>query len=145
VPPNIPYYSNITREQAIEITVGLHRETGALTAQFTTRNYRIEVAILVITVITSGGIWVLLGASFATLAAWFGAVFSTVVTGLTIYQLSLGPKQRVKPVYTLYEAIGKELARLRGVQDFNPTLFWDQYKSFEFELQKLQNPAIAST
>ena len=141
MPPKIPYYSSdITREQAIEIVVGLHRDAGTLTSRFSTNSYRIEVTILVITVLTSGGIWVLISEAMPKEAAWLGAIFSTITSGLIIYQLTLGPKKRVKPVYELYEKIGKELANLRGGRKFNPSLFWDNYKRFEYDLQRLQNP-----
>jgi hypothetical protein len=60
---------------------------------FTRRNHRIELAILVLTVLTTGAFWVLISQSLEHAAAWAGGIISTVTTGLTIYQLSLGPKK----------------------------------------------------
>ena len=76
-------------------------------------------------------------------AAWLGATASTVVTGLSLYQLTLGPKPRVKQAYALYEAVGKEIAHLRGAANFDCTQFWHQYKAFELDLEKLENPAAS--
>ena len=146
MPPviNRPYYQPLQQWEAVVLAVELHRWMGNICAQFARRNYRIEMTILVLSVITSGGIWVLIGASFPQTAAWFGAAFSTIVTFFTIYQLSFGPKQRVRKAYEIYEAIAREVARVRGGSSsaFDSTAFWDNYKALEVEVTKLENPSV---
>jgi hypothetical protein len=146
MPPVItrPYYQPLQQWEAVDLAVGLHRWMGNLCAQFTRRNYRIELTVMVLSVVTSGGIWVLLAASYPQTAAWFGAAFSTIVTFFTIYQLSFGPKQRVRKAYDVYEAIAREVSRLRGGNPvaFDPRVFWDNYKSLEVEVTKLENPSV---
>ena len=136
------HYTDITRDQAIEITVPLHRATSSLLAINTRRNYEMELTILFLSVFTSGGLWVLLSAALPKIAGWCGAIFTTVTTGLILYQQMLGPKHKVPEIYNLYQEIGKELSSLRGTSHFNCTLFWDRYKFFEFQLDKLENPIV---
>jgi hypothetical protein len=142
MPPTIDYYSNISREEAVRLTVALHRAVGAVTSQTTRANYRIELTALILSVLTSGAIWVVVDGAFHGVATWVGAASSTLVTGLSIYQFTLGPRPRVKQAYVLYEAVGKELAHLRGATTFDQVQFWDKYKAFEFDLEKLENPSV---
>lgn len=139
LPPNVN--SNLTREQAIDILLPLHRIADRLTTYITNKNYKIEITILSLSVVTSGGIWVMLSASFPSLAAWFGAAFSTMVTGLTIYQLTpLGPKTHVEEAYAVYQSTVIELGLLRGGATFDSAEFWDLcYKRVEPQLRKLIN------
>ncbi|MBX9624421.1 MAG: hypothetical protein K2X82_11485 [Gemmataceae bacterium] len=141
MPPRIDHYTDVSREQAVELMVDLHRAVGGLLSTFTKSNYRIEVAALAMSVLTSGGLWALIAASQPTAAAWVGAIFSTIIAFLKFYQLTFGPKNRIKEAYALYQSIGKAIAGLRGGGKFNSMLFWDQYKGFEFDLTKLENPA----
>jgi hypothetical protein len=130
---------NVTREEAIDFITTFHRIADTLTTRISNSNYKIELAILGLSVITSGGIWVMIGASFPSQAAWFGAAFSTVVTGLTLYQLTLGPKKRVKAADEVYRKTQIELGLLRGGAPFEPYAFWECYKDLEYHLRKLLN------
>ncbi len=56
---------------------------------FTRRNDRIEFTILILTVRTTGALWLLISQSLEHAAARAGAVISTIVTGFTIYPLSV--------------------------------------------------------
>lgn len=142
MPPGIEHYTKVSRQRAVELMVDLHRATGGLVSGFTRSNYRIEVATLAISVVTSGSLWALIAGSQPVPAAWIGAVFGTVIAFLKGYQLTFGPKNRIKDAYSLYQDIGKAIAALRaGKGEVNVTQFWDQYKGFEFHLTKLENPA----
>jgi hypothetical protein len=141
MPPIIEHYTKVSHQQAVELMVGVHRATGGLVGTFTRSNYRIEVAALGMSVLTLGGLWALIAASQPGAAAWVGGIFSTLMALLKGYQLTFGPRNRIKEAYALYQAIGKAIAALRGTGEFNVTRFWDQYKGFEDDLTKLENPA----
>lgn len=136
------FFDEISRSDAIRCEAALHRAAKSLVERVTRCHYRIEVLRLILSVLTSGGIWILLSVSLPQTAAWFGAVFSTIVSGLATYQFTLGPRRKVKEAYALLRDIGRELAALRGHPEFDRIQFWERYESFEFQLKKLENPAV---
>jgi hypothetical protein len=135
------FYGQISRKAAIRYEAALYRAAKRLVDSVTSWHHRIEILRLVLSVLTSGGIWILLR-SLPQIAAWFGAVFSTILSGLASYQFTLGPKRKVKQAYALLRDIGRELAALRGHPEFDRIQFWERYESFEFQLKKLENPAV---
>lgn len=136
------FYGEISRNAAIRHEASLYRAAKRLADSVTSWHHRIEILRLVLSVLTSGGIWILLSVSLPQTAAWFGAVFSTIISGLASYQFTLGPRRKVKEAYALLRDIGRELAALRGHPEFDRIQFWERYESFEFQLKKLENPAV---
>ena len=59
---------------------------------------------------------------------------STIVTGLTLYQLSIGPGREAEQLNELYEQLGRSLAHVWS----DPHSFsWHQFKGFESRYVKL--------
>lgn len=59
---------------------------------------------------------------------WIGAILSTVVTGINIFQLTVGPEKKVENLDELYSEFGRSLAHART----NPSNFsWHNFKHLE--------------
>lgn len=132
--------SNITPDRAIDIMVELHRETGKLVSTLSKSNKCIELTVLILTVLTSSGLWILISLSLPKIAAWAGAIISTIIMFLTLYKLIFNVSAKVKKALSLYGDIGSYIANIRSNIDFNYRSFWDKYKYFEvkhLEINKL--------
>jgi hypothetical protein len=97
----------------------------------------------VLSLVTSGGLWLLVSERLPESALWFGAVASTITTGITIF-ISLLSLDRVRAdAVVLYKDVGSFLARLRGGLPVSDDLFWQHYKDFELRLLNLEHPHTA--
>jgi len=94
----------------------------------------LQVSILVMSALTSGALWILVGIALPAVASWVGAALSTIVTVLTLYQLTIGPGRQAEQLNELYEQLGQSLAHVWS----DPHSFsWHHYKGFEFRYVKL--------
>ena len=99
-------------------------------------NRRIELTVLIISVVTSGTLWTLLTQSLPSVAAWVGAISSTLVALFTAYQSSLGPKQKIEPLLKLYSQIGMQIANFEEGQRIS----WGNYKMTMEEAARIALP-----
>lgn len=138
------FYGKVSRNNALRLFARQYSNTRKFVDAAARSHFRIEVLRLVLFAVTSGGLWILLGASLPQTAAWFGALLTAVLSALSTFQLTLGPKRKLKEAYALLHDIGAELAALRGYARFDLVHFWERYEAFEFRLEKLKSPAASS-
>jgi hypothetical protein len=94
----------------------------------------LQVTVLAMSALTSGALWILVGLALPVTGSWVGAALSTLVTALTLYQLTVGPGREVEQLNDLYEQLGRSLAHVW----IDPHNFsWHQFKGFESRYVKL--------
>jgi hypothetical protein len=108
-----------TREEAIDQALLLNKSLRDSLLYFSVRHQRIEKAILFLTVLTTGALWTLLALRFEAAATWVGAVISTVVTFLSLYQLNLGPKKTTETAVRLQNEADELLIQTRSSSSFD--------------------------
>ncbi len=128
------------RQDALTHLRSMYRSAGALSSNLQARSRRIEIAMIVISVLTSGTLWTLISARYPDAAAWCGAVLSTLVTGLTLYQHQVGPMRRHREILALFHEIGQEIAVIEASTRFNRGQFWHRMKFLEFHYQQVMSP-----
>ncbi len=81
-------------EQALAAYLGTYDEIYESAVKIRWRSKAIDILIIVISTLTSGTLWVLIGTNFKTVAAWSAAILSTMLTIITLVQknLDLGKK-----------------------------------------------------
>ena len=94
----------------------------------------IEYSTLILSVITTGAIWLLVGEILPHIASWGGALVSSAVTVLTIYSLTVGFSAKRRSALELRTVVS------RFVGDQERTGFRSQY--FPDELESLRNEYV---
>ena len=94
----------------------------------------LQMAVLFISALTSGALWILVGVALPIIGTWVGAALSSVVTALTLYQLSVGPGREVEQLNDLHEQLGRSLAH---VWSDHHSFSWHHFKGFESRYVKL--------
>ncbi len=74
----------------------------------------LQVGVLMMSALTSGALWVLVGAARPVIASWVGAALSTLVTALTLYELTVRPGREAEQLNDLHEQLGLSLAHVHG-------------------------------
>jgi hypothetical protein len=105
---------------------------------YATKANRIDSAILILSVVTSGALWLLASQVVPQVTAWVGAIISTVVTGLTIYLYASGLNRRRKTAHELYTDIGKFIAQYRATPGMSESDYWNAVKGFESAIEDLK-------
>lgn len=103
-----------TREEAIESVRHLSVSNRYEVLSAGRQHRRIELTILVLSVLTSGALWILIAQSFEKVAAWGGAAISTLVLILMLYQRTLGPDHRLEQLRNLQKRIDELLIGLQS-------------------------------
>jgi hypothetical protein len=101
----------------------------------------IESAVLGMSVLTAGSLWVLISEHFVGPSKWIGAVLATALAFLTSYQKTFGPSKLLEDARALHRDIGAEIAALRAnsrADDMRQ--HWDAVKRFESRLLDLGGP-----
>ena len=115
-------------KNGMAILIAMHRKIGSEISSTTKSSKRIEIIILILSVLTSGALWIIVGNQFVTLIQWVGAAISTILTGLTIYQLTEGPKKQLERLNELYSEFGRSLAHARTYPN---NFSWHNFKHLE--------------
>jgi hypothetical protein len=115
----------------VETVLRLYNRAHELLKRYATIADRIEVAIIVLSVLTSGAFWALASDLAPKPLGWAGAAISTVVTGLTIYMYASGVQKKRKDALFLFEEIGKYLGEVRGNPHLDEMEFWNRFKVYE--------------
>jgi hypothetical protein len=90
--------------------------------------------ILVISVITSGGLWLLAAHVLPQAVEWAGAALSTLTTGLALYMYSSGVNKKRQKAIDLHAKVGRFLGQIRGNPDMREEDFWENFKLLEHEV-----------
>jgi hypothetical protein len=100
-------------------------------------NRKIEIAIIVISTITTGTLWATIGDVFPNLSIWAGAIMSTALTALTTYQKSFDPQKRYEEAWSLYREVGQVIAHLISGKEFDYSEVLSKHKDFDSRLLKI--------
>jgi hypothetical protein len=98
----------------------------------------IEVTVIILSVVTSGGLWALAADALPKQLGWGGAAISTVVTFLTIYMYASGLQKKRKKALVVHAEITRYLGQIRGAASIADDDFWQTYKDFEGRLVALK-------
>jgi hypothetical protein len=129
------------KEEGLTTIINELREAEAFTSTTSKKLNKIELTIMILSVITSGALWLLISNVFNQLMVWIGAIISTIVTGLTIYmEMSQLKKKRIDGL-RLRRELMNFLAELRsGAMDDDAERYWRDLKRFQDELKYLKTP-----
>ena len=125
------------QQQHLNDTLELYHEVGAIISRVATRAKVLELAVLILSVLTSGSLWLLLSLKLPQSTLWFGALASSFVTGITLYIYSSGMNRMRRSALALSRQIGQFLAVIRASQ-ISEEEFWNQYKRFESDVKDLK-------
>lgn len=130
-----------TREEAINSMTSLSRDMRQAISRTARQNRQIEIVILVLTVLTSGALWVLISQSFEKIAAWSGATISTILLGLMLYQRTQGPNQNLERLVEVQKKIDDLIIMLRSGKRYDPVDYQRRSKEIVNQaiVQKYQN------
>ena len=91
--------------------------------------------ILVLSVITSGSLWLLLSKTLPEEILWIGAGISTIITGLSLYLKSSGLEAKKRQALATHGKMSEFIANVRsGIIQPGTQEFWMKIKMFENEL-----------
>jgi hypothetical protein len=121
---------------AVELVTIFYEAVGEISVGTRRRQRRIERVILALSTLTAGSLWMLIAQQFQTAAAWLGAATSTLISGLTVYQATLGPAHEAPGAEALYRDVGKYLADLAS-HPFDEYKFRDTVADFEARLRQI--------
>jgi hypothetical protein len=124
-------------DDRVNMTIKLYDDLEQLLSRFAGRANMIENVILMISVVTSGGLWLLAAQVIPQPVTWAGAAFSTLTTGLTLYLYSSGVNKKRQRAIALHADVSRFLARIRGNPNMPESEFWDAYKPLEHEIRTL--------
>ena len=118
----------LEHREAIARLVAMHRLIAIRRRQVHVANHRLRIFLLAASALTTGTLWVLLSDNFPDVTKWFGAGLSTLVTGLSAFQLTVGPAKVLEEIDELYAEFGRSLAHAREHPD---NFSWHNFKHLE--------------
>ena len=119
---------NSEKKEALEVLSRLHAELGEYTLQAQLTNRRLELALIVISGLTTGALWTLVAGLAPTVFAWAGAILSTAATILAAYKKLMGPEEAYQQAAELYRKTGQMIADILSNPKFDSHEFWHAYK-----------------
>jgi hypothetical protein len=120
------------------VAEGLLTKCDTLVKVLALRNDRVDYSIVILSSVTSGGLWLLAAELLPKITSRIGAITSTAVSFLTIYSLMSGVGRRRKNFLKLRASIADFLADIRG-RNYRPTReFWNEVKWFDSTLMILE-------
>jgi hypothetical protein len=99
----------------------------------------LHVGVLTFSVVTSGSLWLLLSKTVPQGVLWFGAIASTLTSGITVYIKTSGINKKRSKALALYRDMGQFVAEVRTSKTLTDAEFWAKVKSYEFEIAALQH------
>ena len=115
----------------INVLTDLYNQADELKTRYATTAKRIDVTVLILSVVTTGAFWALLSDAAPKALGWAGAIISTIVTGLTLYMYVGGVQSKRKKAIFVFKEIGKFLGEARGNPYMDTMEFWNRYKVYE--------------
>jgi hypothetical protein len=125
------------RDYYLAQTIPLYQSLEEQLAKFSRYGNIIENTILIISVITSGGLWLLAAQVLPQATTWAGAALSTLTTSLTLYLNSSGVNKKRKKAIELHSEVSIFLARIRSNPNMTDSEFWDTYKPLQHKVRTL--------
>lgn len=127
----------MANDYRLETTLHLYSKVEALVAGTATLAKRLDFGVLVLSVLTSGSLWLLISDVLPKSTLWFGAIASSLTTGITLYMSTTGINRTRSRALALHGRVAKLLARVRAgsIEDGD---FWDEYKNLEHEFTECQ-------
>ena len=123
----------------IENTMGLLQQIQGLIHPWSRRIKILSFVSLVLSVLTSGALWLLLSDVVPIQTLWFGAIASTITTLIFAYIKGFAVERQRDQALDIHDDILKFLARLRATPDYSEKRFWDEYKAIEARMYRLQH------
>jgi hypothetical protein len=124
------------RKKRDQAATELIDELDRLIRSYAKQNDYVDYAILVLSTVTTGAIWLLVGQILPIAAAWVGAIISTVVTVLTILSLTVGFSRKRRQAIDLREDISRFVAE-QQMRNFRSDFFWPKHSKYKHELVRL--------
>ncbi|MFZ1748030.1 MAG: hypothetical protein WBO24_18275 [Nitrospirales bacterium] len=121
----------------LNLTLELYSSLEQKLQEYASRGNTIENLVLVISVFTTSGLWLLAAQVIPQLTTWAGAVLSTINTGLVLYLYSSGVNKKRGKAISLHSDVSMFLAKMRGNQNFTEEEFWNTYKPLEHKIRTL--------
>jgi hypothetical protein len=90
----------------------------------------LEITVFVMSIITSGALWLLVGEIIPTIMTWVGAIINTLILIITGYVKIMGLNKKRDTVMELHKEVYQLLGEIRGSKIDNPE-FWDRYKNLQ--------------
>jgi len=126
-------------EMHLDNTINLYHNLEQQLMRFSNRARTIENTILAISVVTTGGLWLLAAQVLPQAILWLGAALSTLTTGLTLYLYSSGVNKKREKAINLHSEVSLFLAKIRGDQGLTEKEFWDTFKPLEHKIRTLEH------
>lgn len=98
---------------------------------------RFQLATIVLSVLTSGSLWLLLSKLLPDLTVWVGAFASSLTAGIALYMKTID--QSITDAYSLEHDIAAYLAEIRKAPN-QPADYYDKHKDFIVKIDKLRPP-----
>ncbi len=122
----------------IDRALSLYNEVERAVATKANLGKRLEFISLASSVLTSGSLWLLLSEAIPRPVLWFGALASTLTTGITIYVGTTNLNRYRSRALGLLKRASKFLAKVRS-KELRDNEFWDNYKFIEVTLRDIQH------
>jgi hypothetical protein len=131
-------------ETAVSKLTEFYDLMGDLLIRTIRRSRRIQLAVLILSVVTTGTLWSLIATNFSNIAAWIGATITTLLSFANLYQATIGPERRIKEIQSIYDDAGEYLAVLVASQVFDYEKFADKLRRFESRVRSIETEHPAS-
>ena len=118
----------------------LHNRSGAHAQFLNFRIRRLQLAVLILAILTTGSLWAIISKTYPQFATWCGAILGTTLTGLTGFQNIHKFEEKYSETLALYNEVGLAMSQIRQTNNFKPDDFWGPYKSFETKCLSLGIP-----
>jgi len=131
-------WSNEQKHNEIKRVIQLYNRVEKLISRKTIIRRIVDTVVLTLSVLTSGTLWVLSTTKAPEIFAWIGAIISSVVTLMMMFQLSARLPQLSIELKFLHHDLGQYIAILREA-DERPNDFWLEVKEFESQIIDYEN------
>lgn len=98
---------------------------------------RFQLVTIILSVGTTGSLWLSLSKVIPDITLWAGAVISTLITGITLYMKTTDIDQIRSDALSLQDEIGQFLAGIRTAENL-PVDYWDKYKDFDTRIDRVR-------
>lgn len=111
--------------------IELYHDVEKILASAASLGNRLQLLALFLSVLTSGSLWLLLSKTVPQATLWFGAIASTLATGIALYLKSSGINQVRTKALVVFRDLGQFLAEVRASKNMPEEHYWSKYKEFE--------------
>jgi hypothetical protein len=127
-----------TPNPLLEPTLRLYEEAQQLLRSITRLANTLKTIALILSVLTTGSLWLVLTKALPEFTLWAGAVASTAATFIALYLKSTGSSRKHGRAIVIHGDIAQLLAKVRSGQ-IQEGDFWSLYKNLEHDLFTIKN------